>query len=150
MKGWEMVGTYVIAALRPDQIAQAYPLIQAVVPTLDMQAWHRMASNARRHEEILVVINSREYIQGLSIFRHGDHPVVGSLLDVIFLIVASSADERGVTGMLYSAIRSRARELKCARIRFWSQNSQNWSRMRDEAQFNRVDHGLMVYSNDQD
>jgi phosphoribosyl-AMP cyclohydrolase len=75
---------------------------------------------------------------------------VGSLLDVIFLIVASSADERGVTGMLYSAIRSRARELKCARIRFWSQNSQNWSRMRDEAQFNRVDHGLMVYSNDQD
>ena len=145
-----MVGTYVIAALRPDQIAQAYPLIQAVVPTLDMQAWHRMASNARRHEEILVVINSREYIQGLSIFRHGDHPVVGSLLDVIFLVVTSSADERGVTGMLYSAIRSRARELKCVRIRFWSQNSQNWLRMRDEAQFNRVDHGLMMYSNDQD
>jgi hypothetical protein len=108
-----------------------------------------MASHAFRREEILVVINPRGYIQGLGIYRHFNHPVVGSLLDVIFLSVASAADEGGVTEALFATIRSRAEELKCRQIRFWNQAPENWQRMQNEAQFNRLDHGLMVYATDQ-
>lgn len=145
-----MAGTYVIAALRPNQIVRAYPLIQAAVPTLDMAAWHRMASDAIRHEEILVAINPRGYIQGLSIYRHTDHPAVGRLLDVIFLIVTSAADEHGLARTLFASIRSRAKDLKCAQIRFWNHNAGNWEQMRNEERLYRLDHGLMMFSNDDD
>jgi hypothetical protein len=145
-----MTGTYVIAALRPDQIARAYPLIQAAVPTLDMVAWQRMASDAIRHEEILVAANPRGYIQGLCIYRPSDHPVVGPLLDVIFLIVTSAADEHGVARTLFASIRSRAKELRCAQIRFWNQNAGNWEQMHNVGRFHRLDHGLMMLSSDKD
>ncbi|NKJ40451.1 MULTISPECIES: hypothetical protein [Rhizobium] len=145
-----MAGIYVIAALRPDQIVRAYPLIQAAVPTVGMVAWQRMASDAIRREEILVAVNPRGYIQGLSIYRHSDHPVVGPLLDVIFLIVTSAADERGLARTLFASIRSRAKELRCAQIRFWNQNAGNWEQMHDEEQFQRLDHGLMMLSGDKD
>ncbi len=145
-----MAGTYIIAALRLDQIVRAYPLIQAAVPTLDMAAWRRMASDAIRQEEILVAINPRGYIQGLSIYRHSDHPVVGPLLDVIFLIVTSAADEQDLARILFASLRSRAKELKCAQIRFWNHSPGNWLEMRNEEQLYRLDHGLMVISSDDD
>lgn len=139
-----MVRIYDVASLRSDQTERAYPLIQAAVPALDLASWRRMASDAFRREEILVAVNPRGYIQGLSIYRHFNHPVLGALLDVIFLCVTSAADERGVAEGLFAAIRSRAKELKCAGIRFWNQDPGNWQRMRNEAQFDRLDHGLMV------
>ncbi|AYG63585.1 hypothetical protein CCGE525_33660 (plasmid) [Rhizobium jaguaris] len=139
-----MVGTYDVALLQSDQIERAYPLIQAAVPALDLASWHRMASDAFRREEILVAVNPRRYIQGLSIYRHFKHPILGALLDVIFLCATSAADEYGVAEGLFASINSRAKELKCAGVRFWNQDSDNWQRMRDETQFNRLDHGLMV------
>lgn len=145
-----MAGTYVIAALQPDQIVRAYPLVQAAVPNLGMVAWHRMASDAIRHEEILVAINPRGYIQGLSIYRHSDHPTLGPLLDVIFLIVTSAADEHGIARTLLKTIRARAKELRCTRVRFWNQNPGNWDEMRNEERLYRLDHGLMMFSNDED
>ncbi|GES47366.1 hypothetical protein RsS62_66180 [Rhizobium dioscoreae] len=145
-----MAGTYVIAALRPDQIVQAYPLVQAAVPNLDMVAWRRMASDANRHDEILAAVNPRGYIQGLSIYRLCHHPAVGRLLDVTFLIVASAADERGIAQTLFASIRSRARELKCNQIRFWNQNPGNWEQMHNEERVYRLDHGLMMVCNEND
>jgi hypothetical protein len=139
-----MDGIYDVASLRSDQIERAYPLIQAAVPSLDLASWHRMAGNAFRREEILVAVNPRGYLQGLIIYRHFKHPVLGALLDVILLCVTSAADERGVAGALFATVKARAKELKCAGIRFWNQDPGNWLRMRDEAQFNRLDHGLMV------
>ncbi|MDL2405910.1 hypothetical protein PY650_09580 [Rhizobium calliandrae] len=104
-----------------------------------------MASDAFRREQILVAVNPRGYIQGLSIFRHFKHPILGALLDVVFLCAISAADERGVAEGLFASINLRAKELKCARVRFWNQGPDNWQRMRDETQFNRLDHGLMVW-----
>ncbi|OJY73488.1 MULTISPECIES: hypothetical protein [unclassified Rhizobium] len=145
-----MVGTYVIAELRPDQIVQAYPLVQAAVPTLGMVAWRRMASDANRTDEILAVVHPRGYIQGLSIHRHWHHPTVGPLLDVIFLIVTSAADERGIAQTLFARIRSRAMKLKCKQIRFWNQNSGNWEQMHNGERFYRLDHGFMTFCGDED
>ena len=145
-----MAGTYVVAELRPDQIVQAYPLVQAAVPNLGMVAWRRMASDANRKDEILAVVNPRGYIQGLSIYRRCDHPAVGPLLDVVFLIVTSAADERGVARTLFASIRSRARELRCKKIRFWNQDPGNWEQIHNWEQVCRLDHGLMTFCNDED
>jgi len=144
-----MVSAYAIGALRPDQIAQAYPLVQAAVPALDLASWYRMASDTGRQEEILVVANPRGYIQGLSICRRSIHPAVGPLLDVVLLIVASVADERRIRRTLLAALGVRAKEQRCARLRFWNQTPGNWQHMRSEEWLDRLDHGLTVFSNDE-
>ena len=103
----EMPTSYIVEPIGPETIERAYPLAQAVVPTLPKREWMQSchcsgvaqgACAARRdREEIAVARNAKGYVKGLCMYVIRAHATYGRLIDVPFFIASSAADREGVT-----------------------------------------------------
>ncbi|SCW87605.1 hypothetical protein SAMN02927900_05980 [Rhizobium mongolense subsp. loessense] len=137
-------GSYEIDILRPHLVDCAYLLVQAVVPTLTLAEWQQTVKSFLKLEKVVTATDRQGVVRGLCIYCIRDHEVVGKLLDVPFLVAASAADDEGVARALLNHVKAVANSARCASIRIWTLEPDNWRRMRDPAFFSRWDHGLIM------
>jgi hypothetical protein len=135
---------YDIDVLRPHQVDRAYLLVQAVVPALTLAEWQQTVKSFLKQEKVVTATNRQGVVQGLCIYCIRDHEIVGKLLDVPFLVAISAANQEGVAHALLKHLKDVASSARCASMRIWTLEPENWRRMRDPAFFARWDHGLMM------
>jgi hypothetical protein len=145
---------YLVEPIGPEMIAQAYPLIRAVVPDLAEHEWSqinrpdgvvggRPATNSER-EELIVARNAEGYVKGLCMYAVRDHATYGRLIDVPFFIVASAADGEGVSAVLIHFLRGKCDQFVCSGIRFWTMDPEAWAHRLSPNHIARSDHGLFL------
>jgi hypothetical protein len=66
------------------------------------------------------------------------------MLDVPIFIVASAADESGVSGALIGRLRHLAEDSGCKSIRFWTVGGDSWGRHMQASDYQRWDHGVRM------
>jgi hypothetical protein len=112
-----------IAALAEHQIAQAYPVVQAVRPDITLEQWRAFAAvcgagrRPRAASGIMTVQDQRGYIRGLfsySIERDLNH---GRILLADNVIMLGMGDRGRLMAVLLEAMESLARQHGCAAIR---------------------------------
>ena len=110
---------FAAAPLRPHEIARAFPLVQLLMPSIDLGRWARFARRFLRsstgHRGILSVRDHRGHIRGLAIFRR-QLDIGGQVLladPVMFIDLLDSAE---VGLALISALEAKAREVGCEEV----------------------------------
>jgi len=150
----EMPTSYIVEPIGPETIERAYPLAQAVVPTLPKREWMQSchcsgvaqgACAARRdREEIAVARNARGYVKGLCMYVIRAYATYGRLIDVPFFIASSAADREGVTGELIDFLMAKCDRCVCSGIRIWALSRETWAYRHCPSHIARNDHGLFL------
>jgi len=66
------------------------------------------------------------------------------MLDVPIFVVASAADDAGVSKALIDKLRGIAANAECTSIRFWTIRSDNWTRRLQPSDYSCWDHGVRL------
>jgi hypothetical protein len=150
----KMSANYRIEPIGPETIDRAYPLAQAVVPSLSKQEWSRScrspdfaedrASTLGEGEEVVVARNSRGYVKGLCIYAVRDHVTYGRLIDVPFFIASSAADGEGVAKELINFLMGKCDRSVCAGIRIWVMSRETWAHRHSPSHIAQSDCGLFL------
>ena len=105
--------------LKPHEIGRAFPLIQLLMPSIDLRRWDRFArrflrSSGRRG--ILAIRDHRGNIRGLAVFRR-EMDLSGQVLlaDPVLFVDLLDATEVGLA--LIAALEAKAREVGCDEVR---------------------------------
>lgn len=146
-----MQRAYTTAPITAEQVDAAYLLVGRLAPLLDIACWRSYcdevrtgAGKAGRRQAIIVAKNPLGYLQGLCVHAVARHPVQGAILDVPVFVVASAADEVGVTAALLCDLCSAAGRLDCAAIRLRIEGSQRLRRHIDESGRTVCNHGIAL------
>jgi ribosomal protein S18 acetylase RimI-like enzyme len=108
------VSHYTVAPLRPQDIEQSRVLLELLLPPATLEKWRQSCEASRK---VLVLRNSKNYMQGWCAYQEIDDPVRGRLIDVPFLLVASAADPQGVAHELLRRLQRVYRERNCSAVR---------------------------------
>jgi hypothetical protein len=117
-----MSDPYVVRALAPDQIPQAYPLVAIVEPTLTAEQWSDYAGALisekaeREHHSIITVQSSQDYIYGLSVYWLRPDLRRGQILEIENFAVVDIVGNRTVARVLLEALQDVALRLDCSCI----------------------------------
>jgi hypothetical protein len=111
------------APLAKDQIGQAYPLIRALMPELDLAGWTRLAKKvaaggAPQERGILAVRNESGYLCGLC-FYSVEHADTGAKLIAEHFVAFDVTERTPIAGALIAAIDELARSLGCVAVHTW-------------------------------
>jgi hypothetical protein len=143
--------TYHVIQIGPAEVDRAFLLVEPVASSLSLAAWREFCSqlgsqpSRRPHpEQVWVAVNPVGTIQGLVLSKLSDDLTNGRMLDVPVFVVASAADETGVSGALMSRLRHVAEDSECKSIRFWSVGRDSWSRHMQVADYHSWDHGVRM------
>ena len=143
--------SYSVVQLQPFDVDRVYPLIEPVASTLDLAAWRRfcatLAVNAdvvEEGEHVWIAVNPIGVIQGLALCRLGDDFAHRRMLDVPIFVVASAADDAGVSKALVDKLRNIATDSGCTSIRFWTLTPDNWRRRLQPCDYSHWDHGVRL------
>ena len=130
-----MQPAYRIGRITAAEIDRAYLLVRLVAPELELVDWRarcRAVPTGSRHahgqDDILVALSPAGYVKGLCVHALGTHPDHGRLLDVSIFVVASAADEGGITAGLLDHLKHSARREACQAIRIRTSGQDNWTR----------------------
>ena len=103
-----MPTSYLVEPIGPETIERAYPLAQAVFPTLSKHEWMQSCHCSsvaeggcvvrREREEIVIARNAQGYVKGLCMYAIRDHATYGRVVDVPVFIALSAADGRRCRG----------------------------------------------------
>lgn len=112
--------TYTIKSLSSKNAAQAYPLIQAALPSVSLETWLAYAANINKPTaeatEIIIIESTRGYIHGLlhynviTTLRHG------KVLNVENFIALDIGDRAAAIKMLIGVMEDIGRKFHCAAI----------------------------------
>lgn len=107
--------------LRPEHIALAYPLIQAALPEVPLEAWvafaHALVQDRDQSETgIISIVSEQGYIAGLSSYRVDHSLVHGQSLTADHFIAIDMFNRRAVVHALAEAIETLARARHCGAI----------------------------------
>ncbi|HEY5598937.1 MAG TPA: hypothetical protein VIK47_09050 [Kiloniellales bacterium] len=121
-----------VQALGPNHIAQAYPLIQATLPEVPLEAWLAFAraivgQRSQPHSGLLGVVSEQGYITGLSSYRVAYDLVHGRSLVADHFVAMDLFDRKSVVHTLANAIEALARERQCGAVHTSLQDSRNQS-----------------------
>ncbi|MEJ0095095.1 MAG: hypothetical protein WDN46_17255 [Methylocella sp.] len=146
-----MDATYQIAELTTDRVDQAYPLIGAVAPALDLAAWRAFCRSIIDRgdsrpdlDNVIVAMSPLGYIQGLCITTVREHAEGDRILDAPIFVVASAADSAGVAAELLDYLKAFGRAESCGCMRIWTLAHDNWTRRLSEGEIRRWDHGVTI------
>ena len=149
-----MSPSYLIEPIGPETIERAFPLVNAVIPTLSKEEWTRSCQCSgvaegccaarREREEIIVARNAQGYVKGLCMYVIRDHASYGRLIDVPFFVALSAADGEGVAGDLVNFLMGKCDSSICSGIRFWTMNPETWDHRSRSDHIARSDHGLFL------
>jgi hypothetical protein len=149
-----MSSSYVVEPIGPKTVDTAYPLAQAMIPSLSNHEWRRFcrslgftegcSATVGETDRVVVARNPKGYLKGLCIFALRDHATYGRLIDVPFFIASSVADGEGVTGELISFLRGKCDQWVCSGIRLWTIDQETWTHRLSPDYIARSDHGLFL------
>ena len=110
-----------IRPLTVERIAQAFPLIQASLPQVTLEAWHDFAAalvaqGAPAATGIILVVGERDTIGGLCSYRVERDLVHGLLLNADHFLAFDLFDRRAVAHALAAGVEALARERHCTAI----------------------------------
>ena len=150
----KMSPSYRIEPIGPETIERAFPLANAVIPTLSKEEWARSChcsgvaegccAARREREEMIVARNAKGYVKGLCMYVIRDHASYGRLIDVPFFIALSAGDGEGVAGDLVNFLMGKCDSSICSGIRFWTMNPETWDHRSRSDHIARSDHGLFL------
>jgi hypothetical protein len=117
-KGWSALRDLKVQMLGPEHIAQAYPLVQAALPEVPLDAWTDFARALMRHRGrpnsgLLGVVSEQGYLTGLSSYRIARDLLHGRTLAADHFVAIDLFDRRAVVHALADAIEALAREEQC-------------------------------------
>jgi hypothetical protein len=149
-----MSPSYFVEQIGPETIDRAYPLAQAVIPSISKHEWRQFCRSPNfaesrpetvvEREEVLVAPNAKGYVKGFCVYAIRDHATYGRLIDVPFFIASSAADGEGVTKELINFLRGKCDQSVCSGIRFWTMDRETWAHRLRPDQIARSDHGLFL------
>ncbi len=107
--------------LRPECIAQAYPLIQAALPKVPLEVWVAFARTLVEQRDrpktgIISIVSEQGYIAGLSSYRVHQSLTHGQSLTADHFIALDMFDRQAVVYALAEAVEALAREHQCGAI----------------------------------
>ncbi len=107
--------------LTAERIAQAYPLVQASLPRVTLEAWQAFAAPLTARGEsgatgIIMVAGERDYIAGLCSYRIAQDLVHGRLLSADHFLAFDMFDRRAAVHALAQGIEALARKRHCTAI----------------------------------
>jgi len=110
-----------IRPLTAERIAQAFPLIQASLPQVTLEAWRDFAAalvaqGAPAATGIILVVGERDTIGGLCSYRVERDLVHGLLLNADHFLAFDLFDRRAVAHALAAGVEALARERHCTAI----------------------------------
>lgn len=123
-----MVGRYIATLLTRDEIDQAFPLVQAVMPDFTLSHWKHYASDLgssadqinlenSRSQGIVAVRSDLDYLHGLFCYRVDEDAVLGRLLWIDTFVALDFLDGMRAAGALLMAMEKLARKHMCSAIR---------------------------------
>lgn len=113
-----MQDIYLVKPVSCRDALLAYPLVQAVAPTIAMDRWERFCRGLDQagDSELLGVFDEYGHIRGIASAGLVDHAEYGPTLHVPMFIVLSLANPGGVVSALIAALRTRASAAAAANI----------------------------------
>jgi len=115
--------SFAVQPLMMSQLHTAYPLIRAIIPTLELAAWSRYArkiANPRSSERrgIMVAVRAaRPYPAGLFAYRKDLDPRHGTVLTADHFVALDLLDRQPVAAALIPAMEAIGRRLGCDTVR---------------------------------
>ena len=150
----EMRASYLVEPIGPETIERAFPLVNAVIPTLSKHEWMQSCQCSavaegrcaarREREEIVIARNTQGYVKGICMYAIRDHATYGRLVDVPLFIAFSAADGEGVVEELIDFLMGKCDGSVCSGIRFWEMNRETWEDRHSPSYIERSDHGLFL------
>jgi hypothetical protein len=111
-----------VQRLRPEHITQAFPLIQAALPGVPLEAWVDFAralieeETDRPETGILCIVSEQGYIAGLSSYRVEHSLMHGQTLTADHFVALDMFGRRAVVHALAEAVEALARTRNCGAI----------------------------------
>ena len=148
-----MPGIYTIEAIGVRSADRAFPLARVAAPSLSYEEWRQLCGSHKSKEtptdssdkeEIVVARNADGYVKALCIFAARNHPIYGRVIDVPVLVVASAADNEGVTADMLEFLRSKCDGSKCSGMRFWAMDKEIWAHRLNAGYVARSDLGVFL------
>ena len=107
--------------LRPERIAQAFPLIQAALPGVPLEAWVAFAralieERDRPETGIISIVSEQGYIAGLSSYRVDHSLMHGQSLTADHFVAIDMFDRHAVVHALAEAVEALARARHCGAV----------------------------------
>jgi len=108
-------------SLRPEHIAQAFPLIQAALPGVPLEAWVAFAralvqDRDRPETGIISIVSEQGYIAGLSSYRVDHSLMHGQSLTADHFVAIDMFDRQAVVNALADAVEALARACDCGAV----------------------------------
>jgi GNAT superfamily N-acetyltransferase len=108
---------YTVERLPPESVDQAFPLIQAIHPSLNRARWHSLYSRLREQggePAVLVVTAATRRFQALCCMEMGHGRLV---LSISRLLINTSLDGQGIGAALLAALAEEAKAAGCSLLR---------------------------------
>jgi hypothetical protein len=108
-------------SLTPEQVAQAFPLIQTALPAVTLDDWRDFATPlaspaGQATSGVVTVISEQDYIVGLCCYRVEKNLRHGAVLMADPFLALDLFDSKAVARALADAIETLAREWRCTAI----------------------------------
>jgi len=110
-----------VQPLKPECIAQAYPLIQTVLPNVPLEAWIAFARALLQpggplETGILSIVSEQGYIAGLSSYRVDPSLTHGHSLSADHFVALDMFDRHAVVEALAGALEALALKRRCGAV----------------------------------
>lgn len=115
-----MATAYTVERLSPESVDQAFPLIQAIQPSLNRERWHRLYDRLRERAgepAVLVVTAATRRFYALCCMEVLREAGGGQMLSISRLLINTSLDGPGIGAALLAALAEEAKRAGCSLLR---------------------------------
>ena len=116
-----MSGCFDIVAVSGDRIMQAFPVVQAAWPSVDLAVWKNFvrffrAENTAGQSDVVALRNPAGYLCGVLAYRRDWDLQTGPILIAQLFLAIDLLNSSRTIGALIEAVEARAYQLGCAAI----------------------------------
>jgi GNAT superfamily N-acetyltransferase len=119
-----MATVYTVEPLPAEKVDQAYPLIQAIEPKLDLGQWRVLCRRLNDKRDgagesgiVFVVVDATGYFRGICIVETTHEPANGPAIAISKLMIDDAIDPIGAASALLRALYAYAADHGCRRLR---------------------------------
>ena len=134
---------YRIGTLNARDVLRAYALIERIMPGVDLEQWIALTATTLLCRCWFVVKDTEGYIRGIchvAVRGEGD---LKRQVEVPLFASVSLIDNKEVTALLFSAVRSFAIRERCQTIHIWTTVPPDWQVLSEFVEHGPWDHGLV-------
>jgi hypothetical protein len=131
-----MTQAYSTHPLTSAEIEVAYLLVDSAGTGISRADWTSFCKRvtewrgaAGLHDDVVVAVDAGARLRGVFVMQVIQSLLFGKSLDVPLFVAMSAGDEDGVIAEMLTAVRAKARAVRCTSIRIWTQSSESWQRV---------------------